>query len=155
MDPEKLNDNSSPYGRLSALVEILRGGNGCPWDKKQTTKSMAVKLLEESYELVDAISNGSAEGVCEELGDVLFHIFFISRLFEEEDRFGIDDVTNGIIRKMVRRHPHVFGTLSVTSPEEVKQNWHRIKRKEKSDAVSGSVLDSIPRMLPALMRRQN
>jgi MazG family protein len=116
---------------------------------------MSVKLLEETYELADAISKGEAGEVCEELGDVLFHIFFIARLFEEEGRFGIEAVADGITRKMVRRHPHVFEGRSVAppaTPEEVKQQWHVIKQDEKTDAAGLSVLDSVPRMQPALMR---
>jgi len=113
---------------------------------------MAIKLLEETYELVDAISKGKAEEVCEELGDVLFHIFFIAHLYLEEDRFGIETVADGITQKMVRRHPHVFGDRSVSTAEDVKQQWHVIKQAEKTDDPSVSVLDSVPRMQPALMR---
>jgi tetrapyrrole methylase family protein/MazG family protein len=113
---------------------------------------MSVKLLEETYELVDAISKGDAGEICEELGDVLFHIFFIAHLFEEKGRFGIEAVADGITRKMVRRHPHVFEDRSVATAEEVKQQWHVIKQGEKTDAPDLSVLDSVPRMQPALMR---
>jgi MazG family protein len=149
---EKVEGNSSAFERLATLVETLRGENGCPWDKKQTSRSMAVMLLEETYELVDAITKGGASGVLEELGDVLFHIFFIARLFEEKGRFGIEDVADGITRKMVRRHPHVFGGVSVDSAEEVKQQWHAIKQNEKAEIPDGSVLDSVPRTQPALLR---
>jgi tetrapyrrole methylase family protein / MazG family protein len=152
VDPEKIETKLTPFGRLIELVETLRGENGCPWDKKQTARSMAVKMLEETYELVDAVSNGQPGDVGEELGDVLFHIFFIARLFQEEGVFGIKDVADGIIRKMIRRHPHVFDNVSLSSAEEVKQQWHTIKRKEKAGVSSVSILDSIPRMLPALMR---
>jgi tetrapyrrole methylase family protein/MazG family protein len=113
---------------------------------------MAVKMLEETYELVDAVSNGQPGHVGEELGDDLFHIFFIARLFEEEGVFGIRDVADGITRKMIRRHPHVFDNTTLSSSEEVKQQWHIIKQKEKAGIPSVSVLDSVPRMLPALMR---
>lgn len=152
MEYKEITAHPTAFGRLGALVAALRGENGCPWDKKQTSRSMGIKLLEETYELVDAISRGEGEGICEELGDVLFHIFFIAHLFREEGRFGIEDVADGITRKMVRRHPHVFGDRSVTTPEEVKQQWHVIKQEEKTDAPSVSVLDSVPRMQPALMR---
>ncbi len=147
-----MTTESSPFDGLSKLVAALRGEKGCPWDKKQTARSMVVKMLEETYELVDAVSNGQPGDVCEELGDVLFHIFFIARLFEEKDLFGIKDVTDGITRKMIRRHPHVFDNASLSTSEEVKQQWHEIKQKEKTGNSSGSVLDSVPRMLPALMR---
>lgn len=149
---KNIEEIPTAFGRLEALVAALRGQNGCPWDKKQTSRSMAIKLLEETYEIVDAISKGEADGVCEELGDVLFHIFFIACLFEEEGRFGIKDVTDGITQKMIRRHPHVFGDRLVDSAEDVKQQWHVIKQDEKMEEPSVSVLDSVPRMQPALMR---
>ncbi len=152
MGAEKIENIPSAFGRLAALVEALRGENGCPWDKKQTPRSMSVQQLEETYELMDAITRGEAGDICEELGDVLFHIFFIARLFEEKNRFGIEDVADGITRKMIRRHPHVFGGPSVSTAEEVKQKWHVIKQDEKGDASPVSVLDSVPRMQPALMR---
>lgn len=151
-ETEKKRADSTSFGRLAGLVETLRGENGCPWDKKQTPRSMAVKMLEETYELVDAVTNGQPGDVGEELGDVLFHIFFIARLFEEEGFFGIREVADGITRKMIRRHPHVFEKSPLSSAEEVKQQWHTIKQSEKPDSASASVLDSVPRMLPALMR---
>lgn len=154
MDPKKIELEPTAFERLAELVKTLRGENGCPWDKKQTAPGMAEKMLEETYELVDAVSNGKPGDVCEELGDVLFHIFFIARLHEEKGGFGIEEVIDGITRKMIRRHPHVFDDVPISSPEEVKQQWHTIKRKEKAGVPSISVLDSVPRMLPALMRAQ-
>jgi tetrapyrrole methylase family protein/MazG family protein len=152
MAAEKIEKQPCAFTRLADLVKALRGENGCPWDKKQTSQSMAVKLLEETYELVDAINKGDADGVCEELGDVLFHIFFIARLFEEQGRFGIENVADGITQKMIRRHPHVFGGPSVASTEEVKQQWHAIKQSERTNGSFVSVLDSVPRMQPGLIR---
>jgi tetrapyrrole methylase family protein/MazG family protein len=137
---------------LISLVAALRGENGCPWDKKQTAKSMAVYLLEETHELVEAIHNGDADAICEELGDVLFHILFVARLFQEQGGFGIEDVVSGIHGKMVRRHPHVFGETSIQTADEVKKQWQEIKRSEKYSSDPGSVLDSVPGTLPGLMR---
>jgi tetrapyrrole methylase family protein/MazG family protein len=137
---------------LIALVESLRGENGCPWDRKQTPRSMLVYLLEEIYELADAVESDHAEAVKEELGDVLFHIVFITRLFQERGDFGIDDVARDIIVKMIRRHPHVFGAAKVHNTEEIRQNWQEIKQSEKNSVDNKSIIDSVPRNMPALMR---
>jgi tetrapyrrole methylase family protein/MazG family protein len=137
---------------LIALVEFLRGEHGCPWDKKQTPKTMLIYLIEEMYELVDAIESDRVEEVREELGDVLFHIVFITRLFQETGDFSIYDVARDITEKMIRRHPHVFGTARLKNTDEIRQNWHQIKQNEKKHARKESVLDSVPVKLPALMR---
>ncbi|UCF89907.1 MAG: nucleoside triphosphate pyrophosphohydrolase [Desulfobacterales bacterium] len=152
MENSKLEPEISPLNALITLIETLRGGSGCPWDKKQTPHTMAVYLIEEMYELVHAIDSGSPQEVCEEMGDVLFHIFFIARLFQEKRHFTIQDVARQCTEKMIRRHPHVFGTTRVSSSDEVTQNWHRIKAKEKKGRTEDSVLDSVPANLPALMR---
>jgi len=138
--------------RLMELVKTLRGENGCPWDKKQSPRTMAVYLLEEVYELVDAIESGNSDDICEELGDVLFHIFFVARLFEEKGHFDAGDVAGLITEKMIRRHPHVFGSENAENAGEVRKLWHTIKMNEKSRFKNGSVLDSIPGGVPALMR---
>lgn len=138
--------------KLINLIETLRGENGCPWDKKQTPRSMSIYLIEEVYELVDVIESGSPDEVCEELGDVLFHILFIARLFKEAGHFDIEDVACVNTEKMIRRHPHVFGKDKVVSAEEVRKRWHKIKMKEKNHVRKASVLDSVPAKLPALMR---
>jgi len=137
---------------LLKLIEALRGENGCPWDKKQTPRSMASYLTEELYELLDAIELKGPEDVCEELGDLLFHIFFIARLFQEQGRFNIKDVVSVCIEKMIRRHPHVFGNQKIDSPDEVKKQWHRIKMAEKKTSHEEAIIDSVPTRLPALMR---
>jgi MazG family protein len=108
--------------------------------------------LEEVYELVDAIESKDPEGVCEELGDVLFHILFLSILFREMGHFDIKDVIDLNVKKMTRRHPHVFGNQSVSSVEEVRAKWHQIKKQEKRLAKKESILNSIPEGFPALMR---
>jgi MazG family protein len=137
---------------LVALVESLRGEPGCPWDKKQTPRTMLIYLLEEMYELADAIESNSTEDVKEELGDVLFHIVFMARLFQEADHFSIYDVAAEITDKMIRRHPHVFGNARADNTDTVKRNWHKIKQAEKKSGKINSVIDSVPRTLPALMR---
>jgi len=145
-------DPSTRLDNLIRLIEKLRGENGCPWDRKQTVRSMAIYLVEELYELLDAIEKGHPEDVCEELGDVLFHIFFIARLFEESGAFNIGEVARQNIDKMTRRHPHVFGAARLDTAEEVKRQWQAIKREERKAEPRSSLLDSLPRGLPALMR---
>ena len=113
---------------------------------------MLVYLIEEVYELADAIETNHAEDVQEELGDVLFHIIFIACLFQEAGSFSIYDVAREITAKMIRRHPHVFGTERVDNTDEVRQNWHKIKQDEKKRDSKKSVTDSVPKKLPALMR---
>ncbi len=138
--------------KLFKLIETLRGQNGCPWDRKQTPESISVYLVEEVHELVDAIAAGNPMVVCEELGDVLFHVVFIARLFQELEQFNFDDVARGVTDKMVRRHPHVFGNASIETAEEVRRQWRRIKQQEKQSNSAASILDAIPSSQPALMR---
>jgi tetrapyrrole methylase family protein/MazG family protein len=134
------------------LIETLRGENGCPWDKKQTPQTILAYLLEETYELMDAVESGDPMEICGELGDVLFHIFFLVSLFREMGHFDIKDVVNFNVKKMIHRHPHVFGNDTVDSADEVKRRWYKIKMEEKDLSPETSILDSIPSNLPALMR---
>ena len=150
-DPE-LNEKSFALFDLIKLVESLRGPNGCPWDRKQTPRSMLVYLIEELYELADAIETENPEDICEELGDVLFHVFFMARMFHEMGLFSIHDVAAGITEKMIRRHPHVFGTTAIDDADDVVQNWHKIKKSEKTNDAKDSILDSVPIKLPPLLR---
>jgi tetrapyrrole methylase family protein/MazG family protein len=113
---------------------------------------MLVYLIEELYELADAIETENPDDICEELGDVLFHIFFMARMFHEMGHFSIHDVAAGITGKMIRRHPHVFGTTTIDDAEDVVQNWHKIKLSEKANAAKDSILDSVPPKLPPLLR---
>ena len=113
---------------------------------------MLIYLIEEMYELADAIESNRSEDVQEELGDVLFHIFFMARLFLETGQFSIYDVAREITEKMIRRHPHVFGAANVQNTEEIRQNWHKIKQSEKKRIEKPSILDSVPKNMPALMR---
>jgi len=149
------NDQHSAVGELIRLIETLRGKDGCPWDRKQTPTSMSVYLMEEMYELIDAIESGRPEDVCEELGDVWFHIFFMARMYEELGHFDAEEIARRITEKMIRRHPHVFGDGSVDSADDVKQKWHAIKKEEKRNPSGNSfesVLDSVPKKTPALLR---
>lgn len=152
MENSQVKSATDSVKALISLVESLRGEQGCPWDKKQTPRTMIIYLIEEVYELADAIEANRPEDVQEELGDVLFHIIFITRLFQEAGKFSIYDVARDITAKMIRRHPHVFGTARVDNMDEVRQNWHKIKQDEKKKGSKKSVTDSVPKKLPALMR---
>jgi len=137
---------------LHGLIDTLRGENGCPWDRKQSPASMAVYLAEETFELIEAIEGGDAADVCEELGDVLFLLLFILRMYDARGLFDLDAVAGGVLDKMVRRHPHVFGDSSADTASQVKRQWQAIKRTEKTPGRRDSILDSIPSGLPALLR---
>jgi tetrapyrrole methylase family protein/MazG family protein len=152
VENSKVKSATDSLKALVALVESLRGAHGCPWDKRQTPRTMLIYLIEEMYELADAIESNRAEDVQEELGDVLFHIFFMARLFQEEGQFSIYDVAREITDKMIRRHPHVFGSARADNSDTVKHNWHKIKQDEKKQGKKKSVIDSVPKKLPALMR---
>jgi MazG family protein len=154
MGKEHLTPAPNTLGAVIALVRRLRGEDGCPWDRKQTPQSLAVYLIEEMYELVDAIASGNEKAVCEELGDVIFQVLFLSELFAEKDAFDLDTVVRRNLEKMIRRHPHVFGDAKVTSTAAIRENWHAIKKEEKRarQHEESSLLDSIPASLPALMR---
>ena len=152
MENPELDQTHSFLDKLIRLVKTLRGKNGCPWDKKQTPRDVSVYLIEEVFELADAIQTGHPEQIREELGDVLFHIVFIARMFQERGEFDLSDVAQTITEKMTRRHPHVFGEGNVNSSEEVVENWHKIKLSEKKSTPQQSTLDSIPVQLPALIR---
>jgi len=152
VEKPKIKSETDSVKALVALVASLRGEHGCPWDQKQTPQTMLIYLMEEMYELADAIESDSVEDVREELGDVLFHIVFITRLFQETGDFSVNDVARDITEKMIRRHPHVFGTTRVDNTDEIRQNWYQIKQNEKKQSKKESVLDSVPIKLPALMR---
>ncbi len=138
---------------LMALIKVLKGKDGCPWDQKQTLHSMSVYLIEEVYELVDAIQTESPRSIMEELGDVLFQIFFIAQLFYEAHHIGLRDIVSANIKKMEHRHPHVFGEQKIDNADQVKIQWRKIKSIEKNKASNQqSILNSIPAGLPALLR---
>lgn len=144
--------NKLGINAIIELIEHLRGDNGCPWDKKQTPETLALYLVEEVYELVEAIESKGPAEVCEELGDVLFHILFIAGLYKAMGHFDLEDVAAFNTGKMIRRHPHVFGPNKVSGTEEVRRQWHKIKLQEKGGDPQTSLLDSVPAGLPALMR---
>ncbi len=140
--------------RLVKLAARLRGPEGCPWDAKQTEHTVKYYLLEEAYEVVEAIGKKAPQLVCGELGDLLFQIVFIAQLASERGEFDLADVIEQIEKKMIRRHPHVFGDVEVKDAEEVAWNWAKIKEKEKGDegAKGARALRDVPVSLPALLR---
>jgi len=147
-----LSPKTANIASVIRLIETLRGENGCPWDRKQTPRSLSIYLVEEVFELVHAIESGDSKAVCEELGDVLFQILFVARLFEEAGHFTIEDAAGLIDEKMVRRHPHVFGDEHPENTDEIRLRWHQIKKRENAQTPTKSILDSVPVKLPALMR---
>ena len=140
------------FEKLIDTVRRLRGPDGCPWDREQTRISILPSFIEELYEYIDAVHDDDARGMQEELGDLCLHIAFQACLAEEDGRFFLRDALNGIIEKLIRRHPHVFADVSADTPEEVLKNWEMIKKREKGDDARASVLDGIPRHLPPLIR---
>lgn len=134
------------------IIRMLRAPGGCPWDREQTHKSIRNDFLEEAYEAADAIDNSDDTALCEELGDVLLQIALHSQIASEEGAFNISDVIDTVARKMILRHPHVFGEVEVKNSDEVLSNWDKIKMEEKSQHTATDTLKSVPRAFPALMR---
>ena len=141
----------SDFESLLHIMKKLRGPGGCPWDREQTWDTLKWYLIEECYEVLDAIEENSPDKLKEELGDTLFQIIFLARISEEEGRFNIFDVIHSIREKMVRRHPHVFHDKSARDSGEVKKIWWKIKEEEKGEKEE-AIFDSIPAALPSLLR---
>jgi len=139
---------------LRRIVAVLRAPGGCPWDAQQTHASIRKNFIEETYEAVEAIDKADDTLLCEELGDVLLQVGLHTQIASERGSFNWDDVTDGICRKLIERHPHVFGDVSVTGVENVLSNWDAIKRRSKGQGSAAQAMDSVPRELPALMRAQ-
>lgn len=137
---------------LLEIMRILRSPEGCPWDREQTHKSICSDFLEETHEALEAINLGDTDGLKEELGDVLLQVVFHSRIEEEKGAFSFDDVVDGIAKKLVVRHPHVFADASVDTAAQVWKNWDAIKRETKGGKTQADLLRAVPRSLPALMR---
>ncbi len=142
------------FVELVELVDRLRGPGGCPWDREQTFDTLKPMMLEEAYEVLEALDSEDNAECCAELGDLLFQVVFLSRLAEDQGAFKIDEVVEGIVSKMIRRHPHVFGQAQASSSKEVLKNWESIKRIERAEKVSSapkenrptSILEGIPPM---------
>lgn len=139
---------------LMEIVELLRGEGGCPWDREQTHESIRNDLIEETYEVIEAIDTGSTSLLREELGDLLFQILFHAQIEREKGSFELEEIITEISAKMIHRHPHVFGDVTVKNTGEVLSNWESIKTEEKQRNTLADKLRAIPPMLPALMRAQ-
>lgn len=139
---------------LQEIVRLLRAPGGCPWDREQTHESIRRNFLEEAYEVAEAIDEKDPEHLKEELGDVLLQVLFHSRIEEEAGQFCLDDVADTVSKKLIYRHPHVFGDISVSGTGEVLSNWEELKRKEKGQATHTDALSSVARSLPALWRAE-
>jgi MazG family protein len=151
--PEGPVPASSGGERVLDLIKVmarLRGPGGCPWDAEQTHQTLARHLLEETHELLQAIDAADDDGMRDELGDLLLQVVFHAQMAADDDRWDVDDVAEGLIKKLIYRHPHVFGEVDVTGPDEVLLNWERLKAAEQ-DAGLG-VEDDIPATLPSLAR---
>ena len=138
--------------RLLKIMEKLRSPEGCPWDREQTHKTLKRYLIEEAYEVLEAIDSGDPELLGEELGDVLLQVVFHAQIAKELGAFTMDDVIDSICEKLIRRHPHVFADTEVESVGEVMRNWDAIKKMEKHGRERTSILDGVPKEFPALMR---
>lgn len=136
------------------IIDVLRGPGGCPWDIKQTHESLKLNTVEEAWEVVDAIDEGSAAHLREELGDLLMQVIFHASIEKERGGFTLDDVADEAVKKLVHRHPHVFADVKADTPEEVLTNWDAIKRADRGQQSTASVMDGIPKGLPGLMRSQ-
>jgi len=143
-------DRLEAYADFAAIVKQLR--RDCPWDREQTHESVKHLLIEEAYEVVEAIDTQDWDELAEELGDVFLHVLFHSVIAEEEGRFDLGDVIAAETDKLVRRHPHVFGDEAADDPDEVAASWEEIKQQEKDEDDTSSVLDGVPAQLPALLR---
>ena len=139
---------------LKEIVRLLRAPGGCPWDAEQTHESIKKNFIEETYEVVEAINKKDSSMLLEELGDVLLQVVFHTEMEREKGGFTLEDVADGICKKLIERHPHVFGTVEVSSTDEVLSNWDAIKKKTKGQKSQTQSMLSVPRELPALMRAE-
>lgn len=149
-----LSKPSYDVNDLKRIVAILRAPGGCQWDGEQTHESIRRNFLEEAYEVAEAIDENSTEHLKEELGDVLLQVVFHASIEEDAGRFDLNDVADGICRKLIYRHPHVFGNVAVSSTDEILSNWEELKKAEKGQSSQADAVDAVARSLPALWRAE-
>lgn len=140
------------FAKLRDIIAILRGPNGCPWDKEQTHESLKRYLIEETYEVIEAINSDDIDHLVEELGDVLLQVMLHAQIGEDDGYFSIDDIIEALSEKMIRRHPHVFGNTKADNAEQVIQNWQEIKQLEKGEQQPASLLEGVSTAQPNLLR---
>jgi len=138
--------------RLIGIMDVLRSPGGCPWDLEQEPHTIRSSLLEEVYEVLEAIDEGEDEVLCEELGDLLLQVVFLSRMRKEAGAFDMEGVARAVVHKLVRRHPHVFGDLEAETSDQVTANWERIKDRERREKGAESLMSGLPETLPALLK---
>jgi tetrapyrrole methylase family protein/MazG family protein len=146
-----MEDSVKEFKELVDIMARLRGPDGCPWDREQTVDTLKVYLVEETYEVLEALETGNDRKTCEELGDLLLQVLFLSILFEEQGKFGIVHVIEGIKEKLIRRHPHVFGDAVAKTPKEVLVRWEQLKRREDGETRRG-LLQGLPVAMPSLLK---
>jgi len=147
-----LPENLSQFDALVAIIARLRAGDGCPWDRKQTHSSLRENLLEECYEVLEALDEGDSGKLCHELGDLLMQVVLHAQIATEAGKFELGDVISSINTKLIHRHPHVFGSLRVRDAEEVLVNWEALKKEERG--TDTSMLSNVPQEMPALSYSQ-
>jgi ATP diphosphatase len=152
LDPLPGKETGADLPRLVGLMQRLLAPDGCPWDREQTLSTLLPYLVEETYEVVDALQAGHVADHCEELGDLLLQIVFQAELRHRDGGFGIDEVIDGIVRKLIRRHPHVFGEVHAKNADEALASWAKLKAVEKAKKGKKGALDGIPKSAPALVR---
>lgn len=147
--------DTTKFDRLVEIIDTLRSPEGCPWDREQTHESIKQYLIEEAFEVIEAVEDDSDEDICEELGDVLLHVIFHAQIASERGAFDINDVIDGISEKIIGRHPHVFAEGDAKTSEEVLREWEQIKlREKKAKKGKSSLLDGLPMSMPALLVAQ-
>lgn len=149
-----ITKNNYTFADLISILQTLRAPGGCPWDREQTHQSIRNSFIEEVYEAVDAIDRADMAGLCEELGDVLLQVVFHAQLAQESGAFDMDAVCDGICKKLIYRHPHVFADTTAETSAQVLDNWDKLKRKEKHQNSFTETLNSVPSAFPSLMRAQ-
>jgi tetrapyrrole methylase family protein / MazG family protein len=142
------------FNKLLEIADILLGPNGCPWDKKQTFETLKFFLIEEAYELVDAIDEKNSFHILEEIGDVLYILIFISKIAEKEKSFDISQVIKNISEKLIRRHPHIFADNKINNIDEIIKNWEEIKKTEINSYKRKNLFDELPKSMPFLVKVQ-
>jgi tetrapyrrole methylase family protein/MazG family protein len=147
-----MDDKKYTWQDLLDIMNTLRSKEGCPWDIEQTHQTLKKYLLEETYEVMDAIDQNDADHLCEELGDILLQVVFHAQIGKEEGRFNIEDIIHNVSKKMIDRHEHVFGTAECKTAEDVVNRWEKLKKEEKGNPTHQDVLNNIPKNLPSLIR---
>jgi tetrapyrrole methylase family protein/MazG family protein len=150
---DNMADKRNGFENLRRIIDKLRGPEGCPWDKKQTHESLKPFLVEESYEVLQAIDDEVPEKLCDELGDLLLQIMLHAKIADEAGEFNIEDVIEGISLKLIHRHPHVFGKIKAKDEVEVEKNWETLKQRERGEGES--ILSGVPEQMPALAYSQS